>query len=237
MYGITLGLPQYILLATFALVLVAYLAKWLLTDDEDTDGGDDRQIVDLVFEQAGKDADDAAEETDEPTRVERVIETDGVIEHPRPNLQTSTFGLLEEFVRFYRRRQKHRKLARKGYVKWILAGQTYSRPKYVKPETKGGGIPEFEHDGVTYLFPQGAAAADESTGMWTFVHKEGESDPVNLRDPLRTSIPGDTLKEYLTMRVSSDPPGWLDSLDISPRKIVIILMSIIVVFSLLRRGM
>jgi len=235
MFGIPLSLPQYILLAVLALICVAYLAKWVLDargDDDTRDTEDERELVDLVFKRVGEDG-----EPEETERVEEVVVDNGAVEHPRPNLQTATFGLLEEFVRFYRRRQKHRKLARKGYVKWILAGQTYSRPKFVRPQTKGGGIPEFEYDGTTYLFPRGAAAADEAAGMWTFVHKKGESDPVNLRDPLRTSIPGDTLKEYLTMRVSSDPPGWLDSLDVSPRKIVIVLMAAIVVFSLLRRGM
>lgn len=176
-----------------------------------------------------------SEDEDDSNEVEDVVLDDGAIELRQPNIQTSTFGFVEEFYRWYRRRQKRRKLARKGYVKWILVDQSYSRPKFVKPERKGGGVPEFEYDGITYLFPEGSAAPDESTGMWTYVHAVGDADPVHLPDPMRTSIPGDLLTSYLDTRVSTEPPSWWDSLNLDAQDILMYAMGFIVVFAVLNR--
>lgn len=148
-------------------------------------------------------------ETYDPDEVSR-------LELPEPDLQTATWGLPQKLYRMHRQIRKRRKLAKHGYVQWYLIDDTYPTPKFVKPEMNGGGIPEYELDDERYLFPKDAMVASEQQGLWTIVHKKGEADPVNLRDPTEYAIPADVLENWLDMRVNVDPPSWWDSFDIEP---------------------
>jgi len=154
---------------------------------------------------------------------------------PEPDLRTAPFGILGSFLKYARYRRKQRKLTSKGYVKWILIDGVFPRPTYVRPKLKGGGqIPEYEYNGETYLFPRDAAVPDAKSGLWTVVHKKGESDPVNLRDPSAMAISAKALQEQLGMRVSSSPPGLLDRLglrDIGPEEAIMYSIALVIVLS------
>jgi hypothetical protein len=138
------------------------------------------------------------------------------VELPPPNVKTS--GTIPGSTQWHlwRNHKKRRKYAKNGYVQWYLIGDSYPRPKFIKPERKGGGIREYEHDDMTYLFPEQAMLPSEREGMWTVVHMEGFSDPININDGLQPAIHADELDEYLDLRVTSTAPGWLDGLDLEP---------------------
>jgi len=135
-------------------------------------------------------------------------EEGNVVELRPPSVDTS---FPRQWYRTRRWLKKREKLIGDGYVQWYLIGDAVAQPKFVKPKRKGGGIPELDHDNETYLFPRKALVPSED-GMWTCIHREGEADPINIRDPARLSIKADELKEYLTMRVSSSAPGFFDGL-------------------------
>lgn len=130
-----------------------------------------------------------------------------------PDFQNTKWPF-QGLYRAWRYKRKRRKLTSEGYVQWYLLDDTYPTPKYIKPKSKGGGIPEYEYDGSTYLFPKAAMLPSDEQGMWTCAHRLGEADPVNLRDPDADAIPADSLKEYLEMRVSTSPPGLFDKFDL-----------------------
>lgn len=123
--------------------------------------------------------------------------------------------------------KKRRKLKGEGYVMWYLVDDTVSRPMFVQPERKGGGIPEYEHDDETYLFPRSAMVPSEG-GMWTIMHRKGEAQPINIDDPGSPSVSSDALKEYLTMRVSASSPGLLDGLGLDSGDLLKIMVALII---------
>lgn len=176
---------------------------------------------------AGLPPDAQIEETRDPDEV-------SLLELPEPELQTARWGWPQKLYRMHRQHKKRRKLANRGYVQWYLIDDTYPTPKFVKPETKGGGIPEYEYDEERYLFPKDAMVASEQQGLWTIVHKKGEADPVNLRDPTEYAVPADTLENYLDMRVNTEPPSWLDQFDLEPAEIFKWLLLGLVAFMMLR---
>lgn len=137
-----------------------------------------------------------------------------------PNLETARWGAVQELWRLRRHRKKRRRLAKKGYVQWYLVGSNWPSPKFVKPESHGGGMLELKHDGERYLFPRSALVPSVDQGMWTVIHKRGEADPLNLQDPSRNPIPTDELEQYLNTRVMAKPPGLLDKLDIDSDDVV-----------------
>ncbi len=153
-----------------------------------------------------------------------------VVELPPPNISDSKLSIWS----IWRHRKKTRKSAKKGYVQWILIDSTYPTPKMVKPEPGGGGIPEIKHDGERYLFPRDAMLPSKETGMWTVVHKKGEAEPLNLRDPSRNAIKADELQEYLDLRVSSSPPSWFDNLDLDAADVMKWMMIALVGFAVLQ---
>jgi hypothetical protein len=143
-----------------------------------------------------------------------------IVDLQPPDLRTARFGTLGELFRVWRYLDKRRKLANKGYVQWFLVGDTFPTGKFVKPDAKSGGMRELDHDGVTYLFPRDAMLPDENQGVLTFVHKRGDAEPLNLRDPAHESIPADVLDEYLSMRVSASAPSLLDQFDMNPKDLI-----------------
>lgn len=151
------------------------------------------------------------------------------IEPPRMNTH-----LWKQLRRTRKHLRKQEKMASEGYIRWHLVGDSFNQPKYVKPERKGGGIPEKEVDGETYLFPKSAMVPADN-GMWTIIHREGEADPVNLRDPVKTAIDADRLKEYLDLRVSSSSPSWFDS--IGSYDIIKVAIAGVIVFAVIQNFM
>jgi hypothetical protein len=163
-------------------------------------------------------------------------------EHPTATDEPADIGLTapqlkdERFIGLKLRREhkKRKKKARQGYVRWYLIDETFPRAKYIKPQRKGGGYAEYEHDGETYLFPRDAMLSSEREGMWTVMHRRGEADPINLRDSASDPIPADSLQEYLTMRVSSSSPGLFDGLDLDPKQIMMLAIGGIIAFAFIQ---
>jgi hypothetical protein len=161
-----------------------------------------------------------------------------VVELPPPNVRGDhRFGPLGEFWSWYRMQRRRQQKAEDGYVQWYLIDGTFPEPKFVKPKPKGGGLPELDHDGGTYVFPREAMLASEREGIWTVVHAKGEAEPINLRDPMRESIAADELDEYLSMRVTSSPPSLLDKLDLNPQTILYAGIGLIIAYAFLRQAL
>jgi hypothetical protein len=131
------------------------------------------------------------------------------IQFEQPNISRETFPTWK----LRKQLKKRQKLLDEGYVEWYLIDDAFPRPTYVQP-TNRDGVPEVRHDGDRYLFPRAAALPNKATGMWTFVHRRGFSDPLNLRDADEHAIPADVLDEYLSMSVSSSPPSLFDKFDV-----------------------
>lgn len=137
-----------------------------------------------------------------------------VIELEPPNVRNARFGLPEKLWRTYRYRKKRRKLTTNGYVQWYLIDDAWPNPKFVKPEYKGEGQREYEYKDCLYIFPREAMLPAEEQGMWTVIHKKGEMDPINLRDPSATSINADSVSAFLDMKATADPPSFFDKFDL-----------------------
>ncbi len=133
-----------------------------------------------------------------------------------PNLKESWLGVLSA----YNHIRKKRKLAGKGYVQWYLIGDSWPRPKFIQPEDKGGGEFEYEHNGETYIFPKEAMLPTKAEGMWTVVHREGDAKPENLARPDEFAVSAKQLNNYVTSRVTIDPPGWLSGLDMDAQSLM-----------------
>lgn len=131
-------------------------------------------------------------------------------------------GGLWDLISVWRHRQKAKKMAQRGYVRWYKIDSQFSEPKWVKPEMEGAGVYEYYDTGddTTYFFPQDAMLHDEATGAWTAVHRRGEVDPINLADPMMPPIPGDRMEELIQLEAESDAPSFWDRMDISAQSIM-----------------
>ena len=183
-------------------------------------------------------------ETSPPLQLSDEEQTDSggdVVELPPPDLKKTRFGKFGEMWALRRHIKKRQKLIKKGYVQWYLIDDTFPEPKFVKPEPQGGTMRELKHDGDRYLFPREAMLPSERQGMWTVVHKLGEADPINMRDPARNAIPSDALQEYITMRPSASPPSFFDKLDMdiedAMKYVVFAFIAIAILNSVLNGGM
>lgn len=166
------------------------------------------------------------EEDDEPELTEFRDEDGDLpdeITFEPPRIRKSRFGIVGALWKTYRYLKKSEKLAGHGYVKWYLVDDTWPTPKYVKPEDKGAGVREYEHDDGVYLFPDDARKPSAHDGMWTFVHQTGDPEPVNVIDYRETVISSKQADEWLTQGVSAERPGdglidWL--VDLSPQQMM-----------------
>lgn len=149
-----------------------------------------------------------------------------LVEVNPPRMDTKKW---RQWIRTKRWLKKREKLLGDGYIEWWLVGDTVER-QFIKPDQKGGGIPEKEVDGDTYLFPRSALVPSEG-GMWTCIHKRGEADPINLSDPAKESIPSDVLKEYLDLRVSATAPGILEGLGVDMGDLLKIGIGLIIAYA------
>jgi hypothetical protein len=131
-------------------------------------------------------------------------------------------GLLNA-VKVLRTHAKKKRVAQKGYVQWYLIDGGWPAPRMVRPEQKGGGVPELEHDGNRYLFPKQAMLPSDREGAWTVVHRKGEADPLPLRQRRPGEAPalsGDAVDDVITRRVTTSAPGWLSDLNLSAEAIM-----------------
>lgn len=133
-----------------------------------------------------------------------------------PDVGTS----LWDMVKLWRHHAKAKRMARNGYVRWYRIDSSLHGPSWVKPEAEGAGVREHRHDGVTYLFPDDAMVTDARTGAHIAIHREGEAEPINLRDPAMPPLPADRLEEVINLEAESDAPGLLDRLDLDPKTLL-----------------
>lgn len=152
--------------------------------------------------------------------------SEDLVEIEPPRMNTKSW---RQWIRTKRWLKKREKLLGDGYIEWWLVGDTVER-KFIKPDQKGGGIPEKEVDGDTYLFPRSALVPSKG-GMWTCIHKRGEADPINLSDPAQDAIPADVLKEYLDLRVSATAPGILEGLGVDMGDLLKIGIGVIIAYA------
>jgi hypothetical protein len=132
----------------------------------------------------------------------------GPVEFEAPNLSLTPM----DWIRAGRHLQKQRKAAKRGWVKWYRIGSNMSSPKWVAPDRDGSGLPKTTVDGEPYYFNPEAMVIDERTGAYVAVHRDGESDPINLQDPAYPGIETDLMERTINMEAESDPPGFLDGL-------------------------
>lgn len=130
-------------------------------------------------------------------------------------------GSIIDIFRVMRHHQTAKKLAARGYVKWYKLGSTLSKPRWVKPKREGAGTPKFEDDDQPYYFPKEAMVSDQQTGAWVAFHREGEADPINLRDPAYPGIETDLIEKIINLEAENEPRSSLFGLDISMRMAVI----------------
>jgi len=131
---------------------------------------------------------------------------------PAPKTSGSWLSLLRE----NQHRKKAKKLAGKGYVRWYKLDGMLDRPRWIKPERSGSGVPKYydTDDECHYLFPEDALVTDSRTGAPVAVHHSGEVEPVNLADPEYPPIDADRLEEIINLEIESEPPGWLSKFDL-----------------------
>lgn len=146
-----------------------------------------------------------------------------------PDIGGSLMGLLTT----WRHHAKSKRMARKGYVRWYKLGATLSKPQWIKPETRGSGVPEHydSDDDVSYLFPEEELVQDQTTGAYTCIHKHNEPEPVPIRDPALPRIDGDRLEEIINLEAESDAPGFFDRLDIDPQTAMWGIILLVMVFA------
>lgn len=113
--------------------------------------------------------------------------------------------------------RKEAKMAKNGYIKWYRVGSRLHAPTWVKPERKGAGEMEYYHKGddETYLFPEESLVTDGTTSAYVAIHKLGEAEPIDIRNPGWATMDADRLQTLVDMVISRDPPGGLGRLPLS----------------------
>lgn len=142
-------------------------------------------------------------------------------------------GSLKGLLTTWRHQSKAKRMARKGYIRWYKLGATLSKPKWIKPKTRGAGVPEYQDsdDGVTYLFPEDELVQDQATGAYTCIHKHNEPEPVPIKDPALPRIDGDRLEEIINLEAESDAPGFFDGLNIDPKTAMWAMIVLVLLFA------
>lgn len=123
---------------------------------------------------------------------------------------------LSNVLSAYRHHVRQKKLARRGYVRWIrVENGVWTSPAYVKPESwVGSPVPIYRHNGGKFYFPREAGVVDEQTGIRTYVHRSGEAEPINLDESEAEVLDSKDLRQAEEMEVSTAPPSVWDRLDL-----------------------
>lgn len=148
------------------------------------------------------------------------------VELPEPKIKTSSSIPGASLYAAWKHHIKKRKLAAKGYVRWIrVENGVWSEPKYVKPQrTDSNKYPIVREDGSKYLFPAEAAAVDERSGMRTWIHRDGEAEPINIHESEGEVLSAEDVLRLEQTEVSTSPPSLWDrmDLDLDPQTILVI---------------
>lgn len=135
------------------------------------------------------------------------------VELDPPNVGRNVFDVFKVWLHV----RKQARLAKRGYLKWYRVSSRLHKPTWIKPEKKGAGEYEYYHKGddQTYLFPEDALVTDGVTSAYTAIHKVGEAEPIDLRDPGWASMDADRVQEVIDLLVNRDPPGGLSKLPLN----------------------
>lgn len=126
-----------------------------------------------------------------------------------------------DVFRAWRHLSVQERMAKRGYVKWYRVGARFRRPQWIKPEKKDSGYREYYHKGddVTYVFPEEAMVNDGRTSAYVAIHKVGEAEPINLRNPGWAPLDGSALQRLFDIALSRNPSGGLGNLPLSPQQL------------------
>lgn len=139
------------------------------------------------------------------------------VEMEPPDVGRSVLDIFKSWLHI----RKQARMAKRGYFKWYRVGSRLHAPKWVKPEHKGAGEYEYKSkkDDQTYVFPEEALVTDGQTSAYVAIHKIGESEPVDLRDPGWASMDADRLQQLIDMEIAREPPGGLSGLPLSGQQL------------------
>lgn len=125
-----------------------------------------------------------------------------------PNVGRSIIDIFKVWLH----ERKAAKMAKRGYIKWIRVGSRMQTPRWVKPEKKGAGVYEYHEDDQIYVFPEEAMVTDGQTGAFVAMHKRGEAEPIDIRNPGWPATGADWLQRLHDMVAARDPEdgfgGW-----------------------------
>lgn len=127
---------------------------------------------------------------------------------------TSSVTYIGQYRAYRKYRKKLKKKVSEGYIAWFLIDDGVpAEPKWIQPTDEGGGIPEYEHDDETYLFPRECRLPSKKYGTWTVFHTKGDPEPIDLRNPREPVITAAALQQYKNMRPNVEQPssgmfGW-----------------------------
>lgn len=132
-------------------------------------------------------------------------EADGETIEP-PDLSSSVTYIGQWWAyRKYRKRLK--KKVGQGYIAWYLIDDGIpEQPEWIQPTDEGGGIPEYEHDDETYLFPRECRLPSKQYGTWAVFHSKGDPEPIDLRNPRDPVITAAALQQFKKMRPNVEQP-------------------------------
>lgn len=135
------------------------------------------------------------------------------VDLPQPNVGRSPIDV----VKLWWHLRKEAKMAKSGYIKWYRVGSRLHSPTWVMPERKGAGEMEYYHKGddETYLFPEESLVTDGVTSAYVAIHKIGEAEPIDIRNPGWATMDADRLQTLVDMVISRDPPGGFSNLPLS----------------------
>lgn len=153
-----------------------------------------------------------------------------------PDVKGGYFGVLGRFVRYYLRDKRLRRKAGEGYILWYLIEDGHPNPKFIKPESDGAGVPEYEHGDDLYLFPYSARYAHKDTGMWVVYHQKGDSLPMTMHANDEPSLEPGVTQQFSQLKPQTDPPSWFDDIDITMKQVFMGLLAFIVIFAVLQGG-
>jgi hypothetical protein len=160
------------------------------------------------------------------------------VELPPPDVGRSVLDIFKVWLHV----RKQARLAKRGYIKWYRVGSRLHKPKWIKPEHKGAGEYEYtsRKDDQTYVFPEEALVTDGVTSAFVAIHKIGEAEPIDLRDPGWATLDADRLQTVIDLEIAREPPGSLSSLPLSSQQLKWVgfgLLFVVVYFGLNYTGM
>lgn len=120
---------------------------------------------------------------------------------------TSSVTYIGQWWKYRKYRKELKKKVGEGHIAWYLIDDGIpEQPKWIKPTDEGGGIPEYEHENETYLFPRNCRLPSKQHGTWAVYHSKGDPEPIDLRNPRDPVITAAALQQYKKMRPNVEDP-------------------------------